>query len=156
MALTHETFLRAAIEAAHRAREKGNHPFGSVLVAANGKILLEAENTVVTERDCTGHAELNLVREASQKFSKEFLAECTLYASTEPCVMCSGAIFWSSIGRVVYALSSEQFYKMIDDNRAERIFIPCGDVFAYSNKAVEIIGAMLEDEAAKVHEGFWR
>lgn len=151
---SHETFLRAAIEAARRSREKGNHPFGSVLVDDNGNILLQAENTVVTEKDCTGHAELNLVRHASQKFSKELLAGCTLYASTEPCVMCSGAIFWSGIGRVVFALSSEKFYKMLDD-KADRIFINCSDVFSQSNGEIEIICGILESEAATVHEGFW-
>lgn len=154
---SHETYLRAAIESARRSREKGNHPFGSVIVDKEGNILLEAENTVVTEKDCTGHAELNLVRHASQQFSKEFLAECTLYASTEPCVMCSGAIFWSGIGRIVFALSSEKFYKIVDaNNRAERIFISCKDVFAQSSGQIEIICGILEDEAAKVHEGFWK
>lgn len=152
---SHETFLRIAIEAAGKAREKGNHPFGSILVDSNENILLEAENTVVTEKDITGHAELNLVRAASKKFSREVLSTYTLYTSTEPCAMCSGAIFWSGIRRVVFALSSEELYKIIDDSSAERMFLSCGDIFANSNRAIEIIGPMLEDEAAKVHLGFW-
>lgn len=67
----------------------------------------EAENTVVTEHDVTGHAELNLVRRASMRFEVETLEGVTLYTSTEPCAMCSSAIYWSGIGRVVYALGSE-------------------------------------------------
>jgi tRNA(Arg) A34 adenosine deaminase TadA len=86
--------LRQAIDVARRARAHGNHPFGAVLADEQGKVLLEAENTVNTARDCTGHAELNLMRAASQSFAPEILAHCALYTSTEPCPMCSGAIFW--------------------------------------------------------------
>jgi tRNA(Arg) A34 adenosine deaminase TadA len=87
-----ERHLRQAIELAARARANGNHPFGSLLTDAIGDVVLEAENTVLTGRDCTGHAELNLVRAASQKYDPAaFLRACTLYTSTEPCAMCSGA-----------------------------------------------------------------
>jgi len=97
--------LRSAIAVAWRARERGNHPFGAVLVDAAGCVALEAENTVVTERDPTGHAEANLVRLATRAFSKEPLAQCTMYASAELFAMCAGASHCAGIGRVVYALS---------------------------------------------------
>ncbi len=61
--------LRSAIAQAWRAREHGNHPFGAVLADADGQILLEAENSVVTEHDCTDHAETNLVRLADASLS---------------------------------------------------------------------------------------
>src|SRR3989337_1767291 len=105
--------LKTAISVAWRAREHGNHPFGAVLVDEHHQVLLEAENTVTTGRDSTGHAETNLVRLATQQFSPEQLARCTLYASTEPCAMCAGAIFWSQIGKVVYALSEIDLYAII-------------------------------------------
>ncbi len=57
--------LRTAIEVAQVARDHGNHPFGAILVDENNQVLLQAENTVVTESDCTGHAETNLMRLAS-------------------------------------------------------------------------------------------
>ena len=76
--------LRTAIDVAQQARDHGNHPFGAILVDENGQIMLQAENTVVTERDGTGHAETNLMRLASQHFSAEQLSTCTLYTSTEP------------------------------------------------------------------------
>ena len=101
-----EGHLLRAIELARGSREKGNHPFGSLLVDASGQVLLESENTVVTGHDVTGHAELNLVRAASMQFEVETLSRSTLYTSTEPCAMCSSAIYWSGIGRVVYALGS--------------------------------------------------
>jgi tRNA(Arg) A34 adenosine deaminase TadA len=78
-----ERHLLAAIGLAWQAREHGNHPFGALLVDADGDVVLEAENTVVTGPDCTGHAETNLMRMASGRFSPEFLHGCTLYTSTE-------------------------------------------------------------------------
>ncbi len=156
MSESHENILRAAIEVARRAGENGNHPFGVLLVDEDENVLLEAENTVVTESDLTAHAELTLVRIASNKYSNEILEKCTIYASTEPCAMCSGAIFWSGIGRIVFGLSSQKFYEMIDDITPDRLSRSCRDVFAKGNRKIEIIGGMFEDEAAKVHEGFWK
>ena len=60
-------FLRLAMEAARRARERGNHPFGAVLVDSASRILLEAENSVLTDRDPTAHAELSLIRTAGAR-----------------------------------------------------------------------------------------
>ena len=68
-----ERHLLAAIALAWPARQHGNHPFAALLVDANGHVVLEAENTVVTGRDCTGHAETNLMRMASERFTPEFL-----------------------------------------------------------------------------------
>jgi tRNA(Arg) A34 adenosine deaminase TadA len=88
-----ETFLRRAIAVAARARANGNHPFGALLVGPDGAVLLEAENTVVTEHDATGHAERNLMSLASRRFPRELLAKCTMYTSTEPCAMCAGSVY---------------------------------------------------------------
>ncbi len=150
------TFLRQAIAIAHRSRANGNHPFGALLVDEQGMVLLEAENTVVTENDCTGHAETNLIRKASRAFSPEKLTQCTLYTSTEPCAMCSGAIHWGKVGRVVFALSEESLYAMIgshDEN--ETLRLPCRELFARSDRPVEVVGPLIEEEARVVHEGFW-
>ncbi len=150
-------FLRLAIEVARRSRERGNHPFGAVLVGAQGDLLLEAENTVVTERDSTGHAETNLVRMASRKFSRDFLAPCTLFTSTEPCAMCAGAIYWSNIGRVVFGLSESRLATLTgDDPENPTMHLPCRQVFARGSRPVEVIGPDLEEEAARVHHGFWK
>ncbi len=146
--------LRRAIALAASARQHGNHPFGALLADENGQVLLEAENTVVTENDSTGHAETNLVRLASRRFPTELLAKYTLYTSTEPCPMCSGAIFWSGIGRVVYALGEERLYAMTGDS-PESLKLPSREVFACGGRPVEVLGPLLEDEAARVHEGFW-
>ncbi len=149
--------LRHAIALARRAREHGNHPFGALLADAAAHRLLEAENTVVTQRDCTNHAELNLVRLASHQLDRATLKDCTLYTSTEPCAMCAGAIFWSGIGRVIFALSEERLLAFAGGTSEESfLFLPCREVFARGHRAVEVVGPLLEDEAAEVHAGFWR
>jgi tRNA(Arg) A34 adenosine deaminase TadA len=149
-------FLQRAITVARQARENGNHPFGAILVDKEGNILLEAENTVVTDKDCTGHAETNLMRRTSQVYDPDFLAGCTLYTSTEPCPMCSGAIFWGNVRRVVFGLSQKRFYDLIgDDPNGDIFYHPCRDVFAKGHKSIEVVGPLLEDAALKVHEGFW-
>jgi hypothetical protein len=76
-----ERHLLAAVELAGRSRAKGNHPFGALLVDADGKVVLEGENTVLTAQDCTGHAETNLMRVASKRFDPEFLSRCTLHTT---------------------------------------------------------------------------
>lgn len=152
----HLQYLRQAIAIAQRSRTHGNHPFGAILVDENNVVLLEAENTVNTEHDCTGHAETNLVRQASQQFAPEILRKCTLYTSTEPCAMCAGAIHWGQIGRVVFALSEEQLYAKIGSHAEnETMRLPCREVFARSARPVEVIGPLIEEEAWVVHTGFW-
>lgn len=147
--------LRLAIDVARRAREHGNHPFGAILADEQGNVLLEAENTVITANDCTGHAELNLMRLASRQFSAEALSRCTLYSSTEPCPMCAGSIFWGGVGRVVYALSEDGLYALTGDS-PHKLLLSCRDVFACGGRPIEVLGPMLEDESRQVHEGFWR
>lgn len=145
--------LGVAIDIAQRARKHGNHPFGALLVVENGGILLQAENTVLTARDCTGHAETNLVQQASQKFTPETLATCTLYTSTEPCPMCSGAIYWSPVKRIVFALSASSFYAY-SGNTANQALPSCRVILGHGK--IEVLGPALEEEAKKVHAEFWK
>ncbi|MGB8648627.1 MAG: nucleoside deaminase [Anaerolineae bacterium] len=150
-------FLRLAIQVAGRAREHGNHPFGAVLVGADGALLLEAENTVVTEQDVTGHAETNLVRLASRRYSRDFLAGCTLFTSTEPCAMCAGAIYWSNIGRVVFGLSEAGLARLTGhDPENPTLHLPCRELFARGRRTIEVVGPALEQQAEEVHHGFWK
>jgi tRNA(Arg) A34 adenosine deaminase TadA len=149
--------LHRAIEVARQAREHGNHPFGAILVDVHGSILIEAENSVITDRDCTGHAELNLMRMASRQFDRSILKDCTLYTSTEPCAMCAGSIFWSGVGRVVYGLSEMGLLDIVGDSAPDSFLaLPCREVFAHGHRSIEVSGPLLEDEARSVHDGFWR
>jgi tRNA(Arg) A34 adenosine deaminase TadA len=147
-------FLRRAIAIAQHARDHGNHPFGALLVNADQQVLLEAENTVVTENDCTGHAETNLMRLASRQLPPHVLATCTLYSSAEPCVMCAGAIHWGAIGRLVYGVAATSFYTLVGPTPT-RVDLACREVFARSDQPIDVIGPLLEEEALAVHADFW-
>jgi tRNA(Arg) A34 adenosine deaminase TadA len=148
-ALDHEHFIRAAIQEARSAREVGNPPFGAVLVAPDGVVLGRAGNTEGETGDCTGHAETNLVRDASRQYETDRLRRATLYASTEPCAMCAGAIFWARIGRVVFGLRAERLYEMKGEG-GRQLHLTCQDVLAHGNHDAEVVGPVLEDEAADV------
>jgi tRNA(Arg) A34 adenosine deaminase TadA len=154
--LDHQKFLRRSFEVARRARNHGNHPFGAILVNAAGEVLLEVENGFLPDRDMTGHAERLLATQASKQIAANVLSSCTLYTSAEPCAMCAGAIYWAGIGRVVYGLSEHRL-KAMTGNHVENptLDLPCRTVFAAGQRPVEVVGPLLEDEAAAIHFGVW-
>ncbi|MFE2752180.1 nucleoside deaminase [Actinosynnema sp. NPDC059335] len=100
--------LHRAIELAAEARASGNPPFGSLLVGPDGAVLREERNTSVTDDDITAHPELKLARWAARSLTPEVAAGTTMFTSCQPCGMCVGAIERSGLGRVVFALSTEQ------------------------------------------------
>ena len=108
--MTHddEQLLRRAIELAGIARAAGDPPFGSLLVGPEGGVLAEDRNTSVTDNDITAHPELKLARWAARELDPSTAAATTMYTSCQPCAMCTGAIERSGLGRVVFALSTEQ------------------------------------------------
>ena len=105
-------YLRRAVDISQRSRNNGNTPFGALLVDSKGKILLEQENIEITESNCTGHAETTLMEKASKLYSKDFLWQCSLYTTAEPCAMCAGAIYWGNVGRVVYGVSEKRLLSL--------------------------------------------
>ena len=152
------TLLRRAIGLAARSRAAGNHPFGALVVGANGEVLAEAINRAVPGKgDATGHAELEAVRVASAAHPPEALRLATLYSSAEPCAMCAGAIYWSGIGRVVYGLSEARLLALTGSHPENpTLALPCRELFARGQRAIEVTGPLIEDEAAAVHAGFWK
>ncbi len=155
---SHVDYLRRAIEVSRRSREHGNTPFGAVLVDKDGNVLLEQENIEITERICTGHAEATLAARASQQYDKEFLWDCTLYTTAEPCAMCSGAIYWGNIGRVVYGMTEVRLLELTGSHEQNPTFsLPCRQVFGAGQKDIEVLGPFseVESEAAAVHAGYW-
>lgn len=99
--------LRRAVDLAREALERGDAPFGSVLVSGEGEVLLEARNRV-SGGDQTQHPEFNIARWAAEHMSPEDRARATVYTSGEHCPMCSAAHAWVGLGRIVYASSSRQ------------------------------------------------
>lgn len=151
-----EARLRDAIAVSRRSREHGQHPFGAVLADPEGHVVLESENSVPAEGDCTAHAELKLAREAFQRFGAPALAGFTLYTSAEACAMCSGAIYWSGIGRVVHAMSEAQLGVLTGDHEENpTMALSSATVLNSGQRTVLVAGPALAEEAAAVHEGFW-
>jgi tRNA(Arg) A34 adenosine deaminase TadA len=152
-----EYFLRQAFAVARRALARGNYPFGAILVDEQRHVLLEAENGYMPSRDGTAHAERLLATKACTAFGTDVLAKATLYSSAEPCAMCAGAIYWAGIGRVVYGLSEARL-RRVTGNHPENptLDLPCREVFRSGQRATEVVGPLLEDEAEALHEGVWK
>ena len=147
--------LRRANEVARAALAKGHHPFGAILVDADGEtVLLEHGNV-----DSVNHAEAVLARVAAHRFDVARLWGCTLVTTVEPCAMCAGTQYWAHIGRLVYGLS-ERSLLQITGNHAENptLDLPCREVFARGQKAIEVIGPVAEvaGEISALHRDFWR
>jgi tRNA(Arg) A34 adenosine deaminase TadA len=156
--LDHESLLRRAFAVARQSRSQGDHPFGALLAGPDGAVLMEQCNGFTAEgRDMTAHAERLLATRASRAYGAAYLADCTLYSSAEPCAMCAGAIYWAGIGRVVYG-QTEQSLKAATGAHAENptLDLPCRVVFAAGQRPVEVIGPMLEEEAAAIQADYWK
>lgn len=150
--------LKRCIEISQNARDHGNTPFGALLTDKEGTILLEQENIEITENICTGHAETTLAAKASQKYSKDFLWECTLYTTAEPCAMCTGTIYWGNIGKIVYAMTEKRLLELIGNNEQNPTFdLPSKQLLRHGQKNIQVIGPFpeVEQAAAAVHQGFW-
>lgn len=107
-----EALLRRAIAIAAHAVTLGDAPYGSLLADAAGAILIEAHNTVRRDNDISAHPELKLALWAARELDPEAAAQTTIYTSCQPCEMCTGGIVRSGLGRVVYALSTEQLVRL--------------------------------------------
>jgi tRNA(Arg) A34 adenosine deaminase TadA len=147
--------LRRANAVARAALQAGHHPFGALLLDADGDtVLIEQGNVSSVE-----HAESVLARAAAARYAPERLWHCTLVTTVEPCAMCAGTLYWAHIGRLVYGMS-ERALLQLTGKHAENptLDLPCRDVFACGQKAIEVIGpvAGIEDEIALLHRRFWR
>ena len=142
MNATDERHLRRAIELASASRAAGQHPYGSLLVSADGAVLAEDHNTELADRDITAHPELKLARWAARELESAAARTTTMYTSCEPCPMCRAAIDRSGLGRVVFALSAAQW----------RAIVPAG---AGTKDDVAYDGPLLLDEARVPIDGYY-
>jgi tRNA(Arg) A34 adenosine deaminase TadA len=147
--------LRRANAVAQESMLLGRHPFGALLVAADGQTVLLEQGNI----DTVNHAESELARQAARHFDSQTLWGCTLVTTVEPCAMCAATQYWAHIGRLVYGLS-EQRLLQLTGNHAENptLDLPCRSVFAAGQKAVQVIGPVpaVETEIAALHRDFWR
>lgn len=133
-----EAHLRAAIDIAAEAVANREMPYGSLLVDAHGTEIARDHNTVLTSRDITAHPELKLARWAASTLTPQVCSTLTMYTSCQPCEMCSTVIAGAGLGRVVYALSSEQAHQLEPSDRSPADSAP-----------VVYQGPALHDEASR-------
>ena len=139
--------MQQAIAASRAALAAGNQPYGAALVSPQGQLLLTAQNRQVTEDDCTAHAELELVRQATRQLGASALQGGTVYASGEPCAMCSGALFWAGVRRVVFAVPHDDMARILG---GRLLPIRAAAVLGSGLPPVEVDGPLLADEAIQV------
>ncbi len=146
--------LRRANEVAREALTKGHHPFGALLVAADGETVLMTQGNV----DAVNHAEAVIARLAAHRHDAEMLWGCTLVTTVEPCAMCAGTQYWANIGRLVYGMSERRLLE-ITGNHPENptLDLPCRDVFSRGQKDMVVMGPFpdVEEEIASLHRDFW-
>lgn len=152
--------LRRTIEIAHDAMERGNHPFGALLADKDGNVLMEQGNEF-TEGGSAYHAETLLLLKASKLYSPDFLRTCTLYSNFEPCCMCTGALYWTNVGRLVFGATEAELLKCTGDNEENPTFsLSSREVIGRGQKEIIVEGPSDDDELIaailKDHIGFWK
>ena len=100
-------YMKQALVEAQKAVERGEVPVGAVVVCKD-RIIARAHNLTETLTDVTAHAEMQAITAAASSLGGQYLSECTLYVTVEPCVMCAGAIGWAQTARLVFGASDEK------------------------------------------------
>ncbi|MFC7207523.1 nucleoside deaminase [Comamonas endophytica] len=149
-------WLRLAIQWAATARARGNRPFGAVIVSSDGLLLAEAYCNTSESGDCTGHPEINALRQLRTPAQLECLPHATLYTSAEPCMMCAGAILCSGIRRVVFGISNDRLRQLCGQRiDAFRSSVAAVELLALAPQPIACVGPLLTDEALEAHAGYW-
>jgi len=138
---TDEYFMKMAFQEAQLALEKDEVPIGCVIVS-NDRIIAKSHNLTETLTDVTAHAEMQAITSAANYLGGKYLQNCTLYVTLEPCVMCSGALAWSQISKVVIGARDEK-----------RGFINKG---LSLHPKTEVITGVLENECSEIVKAFFK
>jgi len=132
--------MKRALEEAHIAFEKGEVPVGAVIVV-DDRIIARAHNLTELLTDVTAHAEMQAITAASNYLGGKYLNQCTLYVTLEPCVMCSGALYWSQLKKIVYGASDPK-----------RRGLALG---VQLHPKTEIVSGVMKDEASELLKSFF-
>ncbi len=135
-------FMRLALHEARVALSSGEVPIGCVIVS-QGQVIGRGHNLTETLHDVTAHAEMQAITAAAGELGGKYLADCTLYVTVEPCVMCAGAIGWAHIRRVVYGAA--------DVKRGFSLFAPKA-----LHAKCSISSGILEDECRELIQTFFQ
>lgn len=147
--------LRTANEVSKEVVESGHPPFGAVLVAPDGETVLMKQGNV----SLMDHAETVSSRLAFAQYEPDYLWECTLVTTVEPCAMCSGNIYWANIGNVVYGVEEITVRELTGaDKRNPTMNLPCRTVFKAGQKPIKVVGPVpeLENELLAPHRTYWK
>ena len=142
----HETHMQCAFELARTAVDRGDRPFGSVLVR-DDEIVMEASNRVRTESDVRRHPELHLAYRAMREFDPDERAETVMYTSTEPCPMCAGGLRYAGLGRVVYSVSNDEMSGFSGHDEPVR----SSEIL---DGVTDVVGPICQAEGLAIHESF--
>lgn len=148
--------LTLSFRLAEEARSNGDHPFSAVLLV-DGEVAATALNRVNSDRDLTAHAETELIRVLQREGRLDLLAAGTVVASTEPCPMCVGAMFWAGARHVVFGLSAARLGTLSTAPGASTtgFTITAGEIGGRATPPMSVDGPHREDDAAVPHDGFW-
>ncbi|MCX8132402.1 MAG: deaminase [Roseococcus sp.] len=150
--------LRRAFRLAGEARARGDRPFAAIIARADGTILAEGLSAQGRSgRGTLAHSEMLACQAVIDAgLPREVLRAATIYSSAEPCAMCAAAIFYTGLGRVVYGLSAEAILHLRNASPATAgLSLPCRTVLATAAEPVEVLGPLIEAEAAVAHHGYW-
>lgn len=143
---TDEYYMRQALKEAQKAYDDGEVPIGAVIVMQD-KIITRAYNQVEKLNDSTAHAEIIALTSAYNSLGSKYLPDAALYVTIEPCVMCAGALYWSKIGKIVYAADDEKNgYKRYITTENKNPFHP----------KTEIIKGICKDECGALIKQFFK
>lgn len=151
---SYSLYIRKANDVAVRSQKKGNHPFGAVFVI-DGEIF-EAENTVITDKNKSRHAEMNLVDLLSVRaLTIDQISRGIVFASTEPCTMCGTALINIGVKHIVYGCSALELAKIAPwdghiDISMKELASRC-----ISGNTIKVDGPILEEVALAIHQDFW-
>lgn len=144
-------FMEEALRLSKAAAQHGNEPFGAVLVK-DGAIVYSNENQVHSASDPTFHAEAGLLRRFCAETGITDLREYTLYSSCEPCFMCSGAMVWTRLGRLVYGASNRDLCAIFGEEGSDCSHL----VFSHSDHQPEVTAGVLRQECLEVLQAYFR
>ena len=141
--MTHEDYMQLALQQARRAYEENEVPVGAIIVQ-QGRIIAKAYNQTEKLNDSTAHAEILALTTAYSFLGSKYLPDATLYVTVEPCLMCSGALYWGKIKEIVFGAHDDKnsYRKVAGDNNP---FHP----------KTNLIGGVLEDECAILMKSFF-
>ncbi len=145
-----EYYMMEAIRLSKTAAKHGNEPYGAILVK-DGEIVFSNENQICTMHDPTFHAETGLVRRFCTETGITDLREYTMYSSCEPCFMCSGAIVKARLGRLVYAASNIDCWRILGKESCNCSRI----VFEHSFWRPEVLAGVCREESLEVLRNYY-